>query len=432
MAARQDKRARFTALLHHVTLDHLRVSFYALKRKAAPGVDGLTWQQYEADLETRLVDLHRRVHMGTYQAQPSKRAYIPKPDGRMRPLGIAALEDKVVQQAVVSVLNAIYENDFLGFSYGFRPERGAHDALDALWVGIMGKKVNWVLDADIQGFFDAINHEWLLKFVEHRVADRRILRLIQKWLRSGVSEDGQWSKTEVGTPQGAVASPLLANVYLHYVFDLWVQRWRTKFATGDVIVARYADDFIVGFQHRREAERFLGELRERFAQFGLTLHPDKTRLIEFGRFAAENRQRRGECKPETFDFLGFTHISSVKPQSGRFLVRRRTARKRLRAKLQEVKRTLLAQRHRPISEQGTWLQRVVRGYFNYHAIHGNSAALDAFRTQVVRYWLRALRCRSQRQRLSWARFGKLAARWIPKPTILHPYPNIRFYAKHPR
>jgi RNA-directed DNA polymerase len=431
-AARKDKRARFTALLHHVTVDLLRDSFFALKRQAAPGVDGLTWPEYEDGLDDRLVDLHRRVHTGTYRARPSKRAYIPKPDGRKRPLGIAALEDKVVQQAVVTVLNQIYEVDFLGFSYGFRPGRSAHDALDALWVGIMGKKVNWVLDADIQSFFDTISLDWLVKFLEHRVADRRLLRLIQKWLRAGVSEDGQWTKSEVGTPQGAVASPLLANVFLHYAFDLWVQQWRTKFATGAVIVVRYADDFLVGFQHRHEAERFLRELRERFGKFGLALHPGKTRLIEFGRFAARDRQRRGQGKPETFDFLGFTHGCGRKRQSGGFHVRRRTVSKRLRAKLRGVKESLLKRRHDPLRQQITWLHGVVRGYFNYHAIPGNMPALETFRREAIRFWLYALRRRGQRHRLSWVRFGPLADRCIPKPKILHPHPNDRFYAKHPK
>jgi len=431
-AARQDKRARFTTLLHHVTVDLLRDSFYALKRLAAPGVDGMTWPEYEDGLEGRLADLHRRVHTGTYRAQPSKRAYIPKPDGRKRPLGIAALEDKVVQQAVVTVLNQIYEVDFLGFSYGFRPGRSAHDALDALWVGVMGKKVNWVLDADIQGFFDTISLGWLVKFLEHRIADRRLLRLIQKWLRAGVSEDGQWSKAEAGTPQGAVASPLLANVYLHYVFDLWAQQWRTRFATGDVIVVRYADDLLVGLQHRHEAERFLRELRERFGKFGLALHPDKTRLIEFGRFAARDRRQRGQGKPETFDFLGFTHCCGRKRQSGGFHVKRRTVSKRLRAKLQAVRAALLRRRHEPLSQQVGWLQAVVRGYYNYHAIPGNMPALEAFRREALRGWLRALRRRSQRHRLTWERFGPLADRSIPKPTILHPHPNDRFYAKHPK
>jgi group II intron reverse transcriptase/maturase len=304
-AAKERKQERFTALLHHITVDLLRDSFFALKRKAAPGVDGVTWQEYETGLEDRLFDLHSRVHRGAYRAQPSRRVYIPKPDGRQRPLGIAALEDKMVQQAVVTILNLIYEVDFKGFSYGFRPGRSPHQALDALYVGIQGKRVNWVLDADIRGFFDNMSHEWTMKFVEHRVADRRMLRLIQKWLKAGVSEDGQWSETEVGTPQGAVVSPLLANVYLHYVFDLWVEAWRKKVATGDVIVVRYADDLVVGFQHWTDAARFLREFEERLAKFGLELHADKTRLIEFGRFAAQNRKQRGEGKPETFTFFGF-------------------------------------------------------------------------------------------------------------------------------
>src|SRR6516164_6881397 len=395
-AARRDRRARFTALLHHVTFERLREGFYALKHEAAPGVDGVTWEQYDTNLEERLRDLHRRIHGGTYRARPSRRGFIPKADGRQRPLGITALEDKIVQQAVVRVLNQIYEVDFLGFSYGFRPRRSQHDTLDALWVGLMRRKVNWVLDADIRGFFDNIDRGWLLKFLEHRVADRRILRLVQQWLEAGVIEDGQWTKTEVGTPQGAVASPLLANVFLHYVFDLWVQQWRTKSATGDLIVVRYADDFVVGFQHRREAERFLQELGGRFEKFGLGLHPDKTRLIEFGRFAAANRQKRGERKPETFTFLGFTHYCGRTRRNGGFIVKRETATKRLRAKLKEVKQELTRRRHEPIPRQGKWLRGVVQGYFNYHGVSGNIAALDAFQAETTRSWLRALRRRSQR------------------------------------
>jgi RNA-directed DNA polymerase len=350
----------------------------------------------------------------------------------MRPLGIAALEDKIVQYAVVTVLNQVYEVDFLGFSYGFRPGRSQHDALDALWVGLMRKKVNWVLDADIRGFFDTLNHEWLLKFVEHRIADPRILRLVRKWLRAGVSEDGTWSKTEVGTPQGAVVSPLLANVYLHYVFDLWVQQWRKKHAVGDVIVVRYADDFVLGFQHRGEAERFLDALRERLATFGLALHPDKTRLIEFGRYAAERRVRRGQSKPESFNFLGFTHYCGQTQERKGFIVKRTTMAKRLRAKLREVKATLQRCRHDPVAQQARWLSSVVRGYYNYHAVSGNYARLEAFRTQCVRYWLRALRRRSQRHRRTWARFAPLINRLIPKPKILHPFPSVRFDATHPR
>ncbi len=433
-AARRDRQMRFTALLHQVTVDLLGRSFRLLRKEAAPGVDELTWEQYEVNLEERIRCLHQRVHGGTYRALPSKRAYIPKPDGGWRPLGIAALEDKIVQHAVMTVLNQIYEVDFLGFSYAYRPERGAHEALDALWVGIMGKKVGWVLDADIRSFFDTINHEWLLKFIGHRVGDPRVLRLIRKWLRAGVSEDGQWSKTEVGTPQGSVISPLLANVYLHYAFDQWAHRWRTKFATGSVIVVRYADDFMVGFQYRRDAERFLNELRERLQKFGLALHPDKTRLIEFGRFAAANRQRRREGKPETFDFLGFTHYCGQKYRSKGFTVKRKTIAKRLRAKLQEVDVKLRKMRHLPIPVQGKWLGQVVRGYFNYYGVPDNRRILGVFRRQTVRAWLRSLRRRSQgkRHRLSWERFRPIVASWIPQPKTIHPYPGQRFDALHPK
>ena len=337
-AAREHKEMRFTALLHHLTVDLLRESFYSLKKRAAPGVDGVTWQEYEFGLENRLTDLHGRVHRGAYRAQPSRRVYIQKEDGRQRPLGVAALEDKIVQQAVATILNQIYEEDFLGFSYGFRPGRSQHQALDALSYALLKKKVNYVLDADICGFFDNLDKSWLVKFIEHRVADPRVLRLIQKWLRAGVLEEGKWSEPQTGTPQGSVISPLLANVYLHYSFDLWVNVWRSKWAQGEVVVIRYADDVILGFQYRTDADRFLESLRERLAKFGLELHPDKTRRIEFGRFAEENRKRRGEGKPETFDFLGFKHISG-KNGIGRFTVRRTTIRKRMRAKLQELKQS---------------------------------------------------------------------------------------------
>jgi len=331
--ARERRQERFTALLHHLNVDLLRNSFYALKRQAAPGVDGVRWKEYETGLEDRLADLHSRIHRGAYRARPSRRVYIPKADGRQRPLGIAALEDKVVQQAVVTILNEIYEVDFLGFSYGFRPGRSPHQALDALSVGLHRKRVNWVLDADIRSFYDQMSHEWTMQFVQHRVADPRILRLIQKWLKAGVSEDGQWSETKVGTPQGSVASPLLANVYLHYVFDLWAEAWRKKVAQGDVIVVRYADDLVVGFESRAEAERFLKEFQERLAKFGLGLNAEKTRLIEFGRFAAPSRKQRGEGKPETFTFLGFTHYCGKRLKDGAFIVWRETAKKRLAAKL---------------------------------------------------------------------------------------------------
>jgi RNA-directed DNA polymerase len=430
--ARREKRTRFSALLHHVTVPRLRDSFYALKRDAAPGVDGVTWKEYETDLDKRLEDLHGRVHRGTYRAQPSKRAYIPKADGRQRPLGIAALEDKIVQYAVVTVLNQIYEEDFVGFSYGFRPGRNQHHALDALWVGLIRKKVNWVLDADIRSFFDGISHEWMVKFVEHRIADRRILRLIRKWLRAGVTEEGKWSKTEVGTPQGAVLSPLLANVYLHYVFDLWAQHWRKHGATGDMIVVRYADDAVLGFQHRADAERFLQAWKERLGKFGLELHPDKTRLIEFGRFATEDRKTRGEGKPETFNFLGFTHICGKNRKTGKFFVKRQTIRKRLSAKLTEVREELRRRWHEPVAEVGKWLRSVVQGHLNYYAVPGNTDSLNSFRAQAIWHWYRALQRRGQKSRMTWERFGSLVACWIPSATILHPLPALRFDARHPR
>jgi RNA-directed DNA polymerase len=430
--ARREKRTRFTALLHHVTTELLRNSFYALKREAAPGVDGLTWREYETGLNEKLADLHRRVHCGTYRAQPSKRAYIPKADGRQRPLGIAALEDKIVQQAVVTVLNQIYEEDFLGFSYGFRPRRNQHQALDALWVGIMRKKVNWILDADIRDFFGSLSHEWLVKFIEHRVADRRILRLIRKWLQAGVSEDGEWSKTEVGVPQGSVVSPLLSNIYLHYLFDLWVRHWRKHYATGDMIVVRYADDAVLGFEHRADAERFIEEWQDRLQKFGLELHPDKTRLMEFGRQAAEHRKQRGAGKPEVFNFLGFMHICGKTRRTGSFIVRRKTVPKRLAAKLGELKQELRRRCHQPVAEVGAWLKSIVQGYFNYYAVPDNSDSLNSFRSQVTWHWYRALRRRSQRTRMTWERFRRLVDLWIPSATILHPYPSQRFDAIHPR
>ena len=429
--AKESKETKFTALLHHLTVDLLRESFYALKRKAAPGVDGLRWQEYETGLEGRLADLHGRVHRGAYRASPSRRVYIPKADGRQRPLGVAALEDKIVQQAVVTILNAIYEEDFRGFSYGFRPGRSQHQALDALSYALTQKKVSYVLDADIRGFFDTISHEWMLRFVQHRVADRRILRLIQKWLKAGVMEEGTWSETEMGTPQGAVISPLLANIYLHYVFDLWVDLWRKRQAYGDVIVVRYADDTVLGFQYQPEADRFLEDLRERLAKFGLELHPDKTRRIEFGRFAQERREKRGEGKPETFDFLGFTHLSG-KNRNGTFIVRRRTIAKRLRSKLREIKQHLRRRRHEPVAHTGEWLRSVVQGYFNYHAVPGNLDRLSTFRTRLTRLWHTQLVQRSQRRRLTWERMNRLADRWLPQPRLLHPWPTTRFAASHPR
>jgi group II intron reverse transcriptase/maturase len=430
-AAKERKQERFTALLHHLNIDLLRDSFYALKRQASPGVDGVTWQEYETGLEDRLIDLHGRVHRGAYRAQPSRRVYIPKADGRQRPLGIASLEDKIVQQAVVTILNQIYEVDFKGFSYGFRPGRSPHQALDALFVGITRKKVNWVLDADIRGFYDNLSHEWAIKFIEHRVADRRILRLIQKWLKAGVSEDGQWSESKQGTPQGAVVSPLIANVYLHYCFDLWADVWRRKVAKGDVIIVRYADDLALGFQYRADAVRFLEDLKERLARFGLEIHPEKTRLIEFGRYAAKDRQQRGAGKPETFNFLGFTHYCGRRHKTDTFTIWRITAKKRMVAKLKAIKVELRRRMHARPSEVGAWLRKVVNGYFQYHAVPGNLRQLSTFRQRINRLWYQALARRSQRARKRWETLTPLFERWIPRPTVLHPYPDARFYATHP-
>lgn len=430
-AARQRKKEKFTALLHHVTVDLLREAFYALKRKAAPGVDGLTWSDYEADLEDHLQDLHQRVRRGTYRALPVRRRYILKPDGRQRPLGIAALEDKIIQRAIVEVLNAIYEADFLGFSYGFRPKRNQHQALDALAVGIGNTPVNWILDADIRSFFDTVSQEWLIRFLGHRIGDKRIIRLVRKWLKAGVLEEGQWSVSEEGTPQGAVASPLLANVYLHYVFDLWAQQWRRREAQGNVIMVRYADDIVVGFQREADARRFWEAMRLRFEQFSLALHPEKTRLLEFGRHAAAKRRQRGLGKPETFTFLGFVFICG-KSRRGYFQLQRKTRRDRMRVKLRQIKEQLRKRRHEPIPEQGKWLKQVVTGFFAYHAVPTNSRALGAFRHDVSDYWRRTLRRRSQKDRLTWNRITKLADAWLPQPRILHPWPDQRFAVTHPR
>jgi group II intron reverse transcriptase/maturase len=394
-------------------------------------VDRLTWKDYEANLDHHIEDLHDRVQRGAYRALPSRRVYIPKPDGRQRPLAVAALEDKIVQRAVVALLNAIYEEDFLGMSYGFRPGRGTHDALDALCVGIDSRKVSWILDADIRSFFDEISQEWLVRFLEHRIGDRRIIRLIQKWLKAGVLEDGVVSVSDRGTGQGSVISPLLANIYLHYVFDLWAVRWRRREVTGDMIVVRYADDFIVGFQYESDARRFLDKMRERLREFALSLHPEKTRLIEFGRFAAERRQRRGLGKPETFNFLGFTFICG-KTRAGKFQIQRKTRADRMRAKLKTVQEEMRRHMHQPIALQGKWLWYVVNGYFNYHAVPTNFRALVAFRTEIARRWRRILTRRSERTTLNWEQMNRLLDDWVPKPRILHPWPDKRFAVRYPR
>ncbi|MEK9133380.1 MAG: group II intron reverse transcriptase/maturase, partial [Pseudomonadota bacterium] len=425
-AARKDGKQRFTSLLHHVyDVDRLRAAYLAIKRDAAAGIDGETWRHYGESLESNLRDLSARLARGAYRAKPVRRAYIPKADGRLRPLGVPTLEDKIVQRAVVEVLNAIYEEDFLGFSYGFRPGRSPHQALDALTVGITTKKVNWVLDADLRDFFGSLAHEWLVKFVEHRIGDQRVVRLIQKWLAAGVLEDGKRVRSEVGTVQGGSVSPLLANIYLHYVLDLWVQRWRKKQARGDMVIVRFADDFVVGFEHREEAERFLTELRERFAQFGLGLHPEKTRLIEFGRYADKNRRGRGDGKPESFNFLGFTHICG-KTRQGWFTVLRQTMRKRWQAKIRAVRAELKRRLHDPVPEVGAYLRSVVTGHFRYFGVPMNGPALSAFRQAVARTWRWVLKRRSQTSRMPWSRFATYMARWLPHPRICHPYPSQRF------
>src|ERR1700730_5903214 len=430
-AAKKRKKERFTALLHHVNPDSLRQAFLALKRDAAPGVDGMTWREYEAELEPRLADLHGRIHRGAYRPQPSRRTYIPKADGRERPLAIAALEDKIVQGACVMVLNAIYEEDFLGFSYGFRPGRGPHDALDALSVAITSRKVNHILDADVRDFFGSVNHDWLIRFLEHRIGDKRIIRLIRKWLKAGILEDGIVTVADSGTGQGSVISPLLGNIYLHYVFDLWAERWRRQEARGDMIVVRYADDLVAGFEHEGDARRFLDAMRERFEAFSLSLHPDKTRLIEFGRRAAVDRKKRGVDRPETFAFLGFTFICG-KSRRGAFQLQRKTRRDRMRAKLQEIKAELRQRMHQTIPDQGHWLRQVVTGHFAYYAVPTNSRALSAFRHYVADLWRRTLRRRSLKDGFTWDRMTKLANGWLPAPRILHPWPDQRFAVKHPR
>ena len=430
-AAKARKKERFTALLHHVSVEAMKEAYLSLKRQAAPGVDGTTWEEYAHNLEANLKDLHARVFRGAYRARPSRRVYIAKPDGSKRPLGIAALEDKILQRAVGEVLNAIYEEDFLGFSYGFRPGRGQHNALDALTVAITQTKVNWIVDADIAKFYDSLSHEWLRRFLKQRIGDPRVLRLIRKWLKAGVLEEDVVNPTEVGSPQGAVISPILANMYLHYTFDLWANRWRHREAKGNVVIVRYADDSVVGFEHEADAKRFLTELHERMGKFALTLHPEKTRLIEFGRHAADDRKRRGLGKPESFCFLGFVHICA-RSRHGAFQLKRKSRRDRMRAKLREIKEALRRRMHDPIPEQGKWLAQVVCGYFNYHAVPTNTRSLSAFRYHVTDLWRRSLKRRSQRDGTTWERIDHLAREFLPSPRILHPWPNARFAVTHPR
>lgn len=424
--AAREKEEKFTTLWHHVyDVDRLREAYLGLERTSAPGMDGETWQSYGLDLEGNLQDLSERLKRGAYKAKPVRRVYIPKADGKQRPIGVPVLEDKIVQRATVEVLNAIYETDFLGFSYGFRPRRSQHDALDALGAAFAKKKVNYVLDADIRGFFDTIDHGWLKQFVAHRISDERVMRHIQKWLNAGVLEAGAIWKAVQGTPQGGSISPLLANIYLHYVFDLWVNQWRKRHATGDMIVVRYADDFVVGFQHEADALRFKEDLRERFLKFNLELHPEKTRLIEFGRYAAKNRERRGEGKPETFVFLGFTHIYG-RDRRGRPALKRITSRKKMTAKLADIREQLRRRITEGRTAVGKWLARVLEGHYRYYGVPGNYSAMAGYRRRLQEVWHRALLRLSHRTRVTRDKMQELADRWLPKPKILHDYPDARF------
>lgn len=428
-AARKDKRIRFTALLHHLTIDLLRESYFALKKNSAAGIDGVTWKAYGSDLEKRLHFLHNQIHKGSYRANAAKRVYIPKADGSRRPLSIWCLEDKIVQQATVTVLSAVYEADFLGFSYGFRPGKGQHDALDALTVGIYRHKVNWILDADIQKFFDRMSHEWLEKFLKHRIGDKRLLRLIKKWTKVGILEEGNIIRASMGVPQGAVISPILANIYLHYAYDLWANQWRKRKTNGEVIIIRYADDTIVGFQYETDAKAFYHDLKNRLEKFGLKLHPEKTRTIRFGKYAQSQCKQMGIRKPETFDFLGFTHYCGRSWKTGNFVLGRKTIKKKMRSKLQEIKAELRKRLHRSIGETGRWLARILKGHLNYFSVPGNGKSINSFFYRVSWYWLRSLRRRSQRSAMTWERYAKLKKLFFPKIQIIHPRPWARFDAK---
>ncbi len=418
---------RFTALWHHVyDVERLGAAYYGLKRDASAGVDGETWRSYGENLKENLLDLSGRLQRGSYRARPVKRVYIPKPDGGQRPLGVTVLEDRIAQRATAEVLNAIYEVDFMGFSYGFRSKRSPHNALDALYAGIMTRRVSWILDADIRGYFDAIDHEWLMRFIKHRIADKRVHRHIKKWLNAGVLEDGVKTSSEQGVPQGGSISPLLANIYLHYVFDLWANKWRKAPARGDVVIVRFCDDFVVGFQYRKDAERFYSELVERFRKFSLELNSGKTRVLEYGRYAAQSRIRKGQGKPETFNFLGFTFICG-KTRKGKFVVFRHTISKRMIAKLKELKRDLRRRLHRPVPEVGKWLRSVLLGHYRYFGLPGNSRKLSAFRHYLVHLWFKALGRRSQKSKINWQRMNRLVKRYMPPARIVHRYPDLSLY-----
>ena len=428
--AREKPEEKWTNLLTHLRVPLLVLAYQRLRKDAATGVDGVTWEEYGVRLHERLRDLEDRIHRGSYHPQPVRRVHIPKGDGRTRPLGIPALEDKIVQQAVRWVLEPIYEAQFLGLSYGFRPGRSPHDALDAVAV-MIDRRVRWVLDADIRSYFDTIDHGWMQKFIEHRIGDSRMVRLLLKWLHAGVMEDGKLRETQAGTPQGGLISPLLANIYLHYALDLWVTSWRKKHASGAVYLVRYADDFVMGFQLERDARTMHSALTERMAKFGLELHPEKTRVIQFGRFAREDRARQGLSKPSTFEFLGFTHIAGQSRRGG-YLLKRRTSRKKRRAMLSRVKEECCRRRHLPVDEQHQWLTRVLRGHYQYYGVPTNSRALDQVRFHVETMWHRSLQRRSQKGVWTAERRRAFAKRFaLPLPKIVHPWPSQRFAARRP-
>jgi RNA-directed DNA polymerase len=422
--AKEKKGERFDNLLSALKVPLLTEAYQRLRRSAAPGVDGVTWEEYGEHLDARLLDLQDRIHRGSYHPQPVRRVHIPKGDGRTRPLGIPTLEDKIVQQAVRMVLEPIYERMFLGFSYGFRPGRSQHDALNALAEAI-SRKLNWVLDADIRAFFDTIDHGWMQKFLEHRIADRRMVRLLMKLLHAGVMEDGELREVGEGTPQGGNVSPLLANIYLHYALDLWAQQWRKRHARGEMYIVRYADDFVMGFQNEQDARAMREALASRLAAFGLELHPDKTRVLRFGRFAREKCEREGRRSPETFDFLGFTHIAGI-DRRGAFQLKRRTSRKKRKAKLAKLSEEMHRRRHEPVPLQHAWLCSVLRGHYRYYGVPTNTPALKSFRERVRSGWHRQLQRRSQRARWNCARRAAHEERFpLPLPMIHHPWPSLR-------
>lgn len=430
--AKENKNLIFTELLHHATPEMFMECYRSLNKRATPGIDRQSWEEYgKENLEEKLKDLRNRVFNGTYRSLPARRVFIPKANGKMRPLGIVAIEDKIVQNVIRTILDQVYEPTFKGFSYGFRSGRSCHDALDALSYCIQHGKINWILDADLRSYFDSIPHDKLIGVVKLRVGDPRIIRLIKKWLKAGVLENESISISDYGTIQGGVISPLLANIYLHYALDEWIDKIRTNIPSlGRISIVRYADDFVICFQNRWAATKLLEELREQLGRFGLELQREKTRLIEFGRFAIQNRRARGDRKPETFDFLGFTHICS-KAKNGYFAIRRITSSKKFCRKLQDVKQEIRKRMHRNIDETLEWLKRLLLGYYQYYAVPYNILKLDSFRYHVGMYLFKMLRRRSQKARRTitwtWKKLHVDAA--LPRPKQVHDLPDLRFRRK---